>query len=91
MALNKSCTGPSALSIIQADYNFIYTIQKLIKDLPIDLTTKHIKGHQDDSIPYDQLDRWSLLNIKQKGQVHSSSVVRGPKSIYRLRTMVHLT
>ena len=42
----------------------IKDIRRKIKELPITVTGRHIKGHQDKHKEFHELDRWSQLNVK---------------------------
>ena len=44
-------------------YDLVSTLHQLIKDSPLTWTFRHVKGHQDNSITYDQIDEWGRLNI----------------------------
>ena len=45
-------------------YDIIKDIRRKIKALPVTVTGRHIKGHQDKHKEYHELDRWSQLNVK---------------------------
>lgn len=38
-------------------------ISNWMKDLPLKLKWRHVKSHQDDTIPYNQLDWWVQQNV----------------------------
>jgi hypothetical protein len=44
-------------------FDVLNSILSIIKALPIEVTLKHIAGHQDDFMPYSTLNRQSQLNI----------------------------
>jgi hypothetical protein len=62
-ALNKRVQyKPPKIS--EAEHDFLYTIWKVIAALPISYELHHVKGHQDEAQPTEELDQWSLLNIE---------------------------
>ena len=71
-SLQLGLDGKSALDAVFAledphsedpSADIIIDIRRKIKALPITVTGKHIKGHQDDDLSYSQLDRWGQLNV----------------------------
>jgi hypothetical protein len=69
------CDGVSALTqslssnYISQSPNFLHsdilsTSTKILHNLPIQVHSSHVKGHQDDKTSFDQLDRPSQLNTK---------------------------
>ena len=71
-----------------ADWDVIHEIVVSIKDLPTPLTVLHIKGHQDDQIPYDDLSLPAQLNVDADSEAelyqahdhtgHCTTVIRFP-------------
>jgi hypothetical protein len=52
-------------SIKKPDFDLIYDIRRKIRTLPLTLTGRWIKGHQDkEGVDYSTLDLWTLLNIE---------------------------
>jgi hypothetical protein len=47
----------------QADFDLINDIRKKVQQLPITIRWRWIKGHQDDRIPFDQLDEPAQDNV----------------------------
>ena len=45
-------------------YDLLLDIRRKIKELPINVTFRHIKGHQDDHKHISALDRWATLNVQ---------------------------
>jgi hypothetical protein len=60
----KVAAGTWPLKVAQADYNLIRDIRAKIKALPITITWKWIKGHQDDNDNFQYLDSWAQRNIQ---------------------------
>ena len=68
--------GCDGLSALQQSFSLfppaidtpIYDILSAIHNArilcPVEWTTLHIKGHQDDDLSYDHLDRWGQLNVE---------------------------
>ena len=48
----------------QPDYDLIYDLRAKLLDLPIKVTGRHVKGHQDKDATIQSYDRWSLLNME---------------------------
>ena len=44
-------------------YDIIKDIRRKIKALPVTVTGRHIKGHQDKHKKFHKLDRWSQLKV----------------------------
>eukprot|EP00978_Attheya_sp_CCMP212_P034918 scaffold149325_cov37-Attheya_sp.AAC.1 len=55
---------PSSHDFLKPDYDVQMQIIATIKELDIDIHTKHVKGHQDDDATYDQLSYEAQLNIQ---------------------------
>jgi hypothetical protein len=47
-----------------AEHDFLYAIRRILSALPISYELHHVKGHQDEERPKEDLDRWSILNIE---------------------------
>jgi ribonuclease HI len=60
----KAAAGTWPLKAGQADYDLIKDIRAKIKALPITITWKWIKGHQDDNEDFRHLDSWAQCNIQ---------------------------
>jgi hypothetical protein len=67
------CDGLSALqqsfslfppAIDTPSYDILSAIHNARILCPVEWTTRHIKGHQDDDLSYDHLDRWGQLNVE---------------------------
>ena len=43
--------------------DLIRAIKESITQLPLQVTGRHIEGHQDDKVAFSQLDRWAQLNV----------------------------
>jgi hypothetical protein len=63
-ALSKSIADFTHPNIYNAEADLIYAIKNQISALPISIEFHHVKGHQDEMMAQEDLDRWSLLNIK---------------------------
>lgn len=71
--ITLGCDGEGALNAIQMEYSvvkssrkhfdLIYSIRQAIKHSPLQWQFKHVKGHQDDHIAWENLDRWAQLNV----------------------------
>jgi hypothetical protein len=48
---------------LHSEYDMLATIHKLLGDLPITPTIDHVKGHQDDKVPYAALPLPAQLNV----------------------------
>eukprot|EP00978_Attheya_sp_CCMP212_P007874 scaffold18320_cov37-Attheya_sp.AAC.2 len=55
---------PSSHDFLKPDYDVQMQIIATIKELDIDIHTKHVKGHQDDDKTYGQLSYEAQLNIQ---------------------------
>jgi hypothetical protein len=55
---------PNSHDFLKPDYDVQMQIIATIKELDIDIHTKHVKGHQDDDKTYDQLSYEAQLNIQ---------------------------
>jgi hypothetical protein len=71
--IELGCDGKSALekalsyntiNIEDSNFDLLSAICKLRSSSPITWTLRHIKGHQDDSKPMPDLDRWARLNVE---------------------------
>jgi hypothetical protein len=69
--------GESAMNAIFAEtdpkpespcFDLIMSARQKIKALPIKVTGRHIKGHQDKHVSFHCLDRWSQLNVRMDAQ-----------------------
>ena len=47
----------------RTDFNLIHNIHAKIKKLPITITWHHIKGHQDNHVPFEDLDFLAKMNV----------------------------
>ncbi len=56
--------GNNPINLDDPNFDLLSAIQKLKHSSQIHWTFRHIKGHQDDSIPLSSLDRWAKLNIE---------------------------
>ncbi len=63
-ALTNSLDDLKRPKITSAEHDLLYAIKKKLSSLPIVYWMHHVKGHQDDMLPKEDLDRWSLLNIE---------------------------
>jgi len=55
-------SGPPTVDAKAQD--LIRCIQAKLQALPLNITGRHIKGHQDKHKSYSQLDRWAKLNVQ---------------------------
>jgi hypothetical protein len=72
--ITVGCDGLSALNQVQKTGDFvnpnerhfdiIMAVRSLVAETNWNWHWKHVKGHQDDDIPIDQLDCWSKWNIE---------------------------
>jgi len=60
---------PSSLN--DPGYNLITAIHRLRQDLAITWQHCHIMGHQDEQSAFDQLDRWSQMNVEANTRTKS--------------------
>jgi hypothetical protein len=51
----------------QADYDLLKDLWQKIKQSPITWSGTWVKGHQDDDIKFEDLDRWGQLNVESDG------------------------
>ena len=72
-SIELALDGKSAYEVIferdrpsadQKAYDLILSIKRTIKHLPIQVTGRHVLGHQDDVRPRRALSRWELLNCQ---------------------------
>ena len=59
----KKSNEASKCSPKQKYADILSALNILITNLPIELITVHVKGHQDDQVGYKNLDRLSQLNV----------------------------
>jgi hypothetical protein len=68
-----SCDCSSGLTTIfdhtyvtptQANSNLIHQTRLLLEQLPIEVSSKHIRGHQDDKRPLHHLTTWERINVE---------------------------
>jgi hypothetical protein len=45
----------------------IMAVRTKAESLPIQITWRHLKGHQDNNAMFHQLDRWAQLNVQADG------------------------
>jgi len=48
----------------QADYNLLKDLRKKISQSPLTLTGRWVEGHQDDLLRFEEINRWSQLNVE---------------------------
>jgi hypothetical protein len=60
--LDKAFSG-KPLTLKDSSYDLLQAIRYELSHTTIQWSAKHIKGHQDDSIPYKELDRPGQLNV----------------------------
>ena len=60
--------------------DLIRAIKESITQLPLLVTGRHIKGHQDDKVAFSQLDRWAQLNVNMDtaAKARLAQVRQGP-------------
>jgi hypothetical protein len=63
----KNIFGTWPLHPKQADYDLLKDLRKKIKKSPLTWTGIWVEGHQDDQIQFEDLDRWSQLNLECDG------------------------
>ena len=51
----------------EAHYDLLKDIRMKIKKSPLTWTGRWVEGHQDDQLHFDDLDRWSQLNVECDG------------------------
>lgn len=71
--ITLGCDGEGALKAIQLNYtvtksarkhfDLIYAIRQAIQCSPLKWNFTHVKGHQDDEVSWEKLDRWARLNV----------------------------
>jgi len=61
-ALQQSFS-PFPLNIYAPSYDLLAAIHNARQIYPVEWITLHIKGHQDNEVSYDQLDRWGQMNV----------------------------
>jgi hypothetical protein len=63
----KNIFGNWPLHPKQADYDLLKDLRKKIKESPVTWTGRWVEGHQDDQLQFEDLDRWSQLNVECDG------------------------
>ncbi len=64
-ALKQSTHGHTEWVVLTSkQVDILSACTKLVKHLPLRITARHVKGHQDDHTTIEKLDRMSQLNIK---------------------------
>ena len=63
----KTIFGEWPLHPKQADYDLLKDLRKKISLSPLTWTGRWVAGHQDDSLRFEELDRWSQLNVECDG------------------------
>ena len=57
--------GPHELRPQQSDYDLLSTARDLLATIPhLSLHHRHVRGHQDDLLPFSSLDHWSQWNVR---------------------------
>jgi len=76
----KAIFAPEQPSPAAPAYDLLQAIRAKRATLPITITGRHIKGHQDDHTPRHLLDRWANLNIDmdEAAKARLSSIRTGP-------------
>ncbi len=72
-SIEVGCDGEQALynvfdpdryvTVKNPDYDLIISCRRLLATVPINWKYRHIDGHQDNHMAYDDLDRWAQLNV----------------------------
>ena len=63
-ALWRSCASKDIVRPTDSDFDLIYAIRTKIANLPVEVETHWVKGHQDDlGLGVQRLDLWARLNI----------------------------
>jgi hypothetical protein len=80
-ALDKAFNQVSILQVGESNYDLLFATRTLWAHSPLTWTFKHIRGHQDDHLPQDKLDRWAKLNIEMdmKAKKHIPIARRSPR------------
>jgi hypothetical protein len=63
----KNIFGKWPLNPRQADYDLLKDIRAKIAKSPLKWAGRWVKGHQDDHIRYEDMDRWRQLNVECDG------------------------
>ena len=63
----KNVFGDWPLYPTQADYDLLKDLREKIRQSPLKWTGRWVEGHQDDSIRFEDLDRWGQLNVESDG------------------------
>ena len=58
-----ACAAETDPEVTDKCYDLIMAVRRQARAIPIKVTYRHVKGHQDDTTAYHQLDRWSKLNV----------------------------
>ncbi len=80
-ALDKAFNYVSIIRIEDADHDLLHAIRNLWAHSPLIWKFRHVKGHQDDTIPIKDLDRWASLNVEMDTRAKQHMVVarRSPR------------
>ena len=63
-------------------FDLVCRIKKEMDWSPIKWVMKHIYGHQDEKIPYEELDEWAKVNIEcDKGAKECMKITNDQKEI----------
>ncbi len=73
--IELGCDGEGAVTTMQEilqwnvkssskHFDILRSIQHLMRNSPITWKFRHVKGHQDDLLTYEELDRWAQLNVE---------------------------
>jgi hypothetical protein len=65
----RHISSPFPSDGLRAEYDIISGIMAIVLSLHFTIHWEHVKGHQDDVLPYDQLTRMERLNILADAQV----------------------
>jgi hypothetical protein len=63
----KNIFGKWSLYPKHADYDLLKYLRKKIKKSPLTWTRLWVEGHQDDQLQFEDLDRWSQLDVECNG------------------------
>jgi hypothetical protein len=95
-SITVGCDGQSALSTIFSKtmpavtdpcYDLLSATFALLSDSKMCWVPLHVKGHQDDTLPSEELNHWSLLNIEM--DANAKKMPKRTKVLPRHYTIPH--
>ncbi len=80
-ALNKAFLYVALISVDEPSYDLLATIRQKWLFSKIQWRIRHVKGHQDEDLPLEELDRWGRLNVEmdQKAKAFIQVVMQRPR------------